>query len=483
MKVNHDLDEDALEITLSKKYFGLRRDVRLYFTYASPINSPYTKDKPGNVLEIIEMKYVKENDNCLIMGDLNGRTKNEDDFVIDQHDRHSPINGIPLYTRDNPSNTRKNMDSHPPDEQGKMILDLCKTSSLRILNGRTQGDLDGKYTRYPSNTKDNPSTIDYALCNEDMMGDIRSFSVLPFTGHSDHCCISVNLNVNVKGVNEISPLNADQNGDPQTINLGTPESSRRDVKLLPKKNIVKFDRTKEPLYVQALKDDPNMNILRYTVSQPTQSQESIDNIITQVNDTILEAAKKATFVKKVKVSPPKAKKTHIGWYNKECKASQRILRHTSKYLSANPFDKNARSNFVKARNRYKNLCRKTESAARQNLTNKLINLGKTDPKSFWNTIKQMNEWGRTKNDPVDDIDIDKWIDYFTKLLNDDKEVPLPVNTTPPTYEPTLDSRIKIEELRRALSKLKKGKPVLLTIYLGSTFKFSGRILNTSYSRL
>ena len=209
--------------------------------------------------------------------------------------------------------------------------------------------------------------------------------------------------------------------------------------------------------------------------------------MTQVNNIILGAAKKATFVKKVKVSPSSKKKSQV-WYSKECKANQRALRQASKKLSENPFDRDARSKFVKARNRYKSICRKSESAARQNLIQKLTALGNTDPKTFWNTIKQMNEWGKTKNDPCDDISTDEWIDYFTKLLNDDKNVALPTTTETPTYEPTLDRRIKIEELRSALIRLKHGKACALDDILGEYLQIFGenfecillKIMNTIF---
>ena len=392
---------------------------------------------------------------------------------------------MPFYVRDKPANLRKNMDEHPVDEQGKSILNLCKTSSLRILNGRTDGDNLGKYTRYPSNTKDNPSTIDYALCSDTLIDDIRSFSVLPFSGLSDHCCISVNIKINTREPQE-NPSSLNQ-GEPNPDRSQANRNKKPTAKLSSKKFTVKFDRTKEPLYIQALKEDPNVNILEYIVSQPLQSQDSIDKSISQVNSIILGAARKVKYVKKVKVSPPKTKKSHA-WYTRECKAAQRVLRHNSKKVSDKPFDKNARSNFVKARNRYKTLCRKAESAARKQIVEKLVNLGKSDPKTFWNTIKEMNEWGKTKNDPSDDINVDEWINYFTKLLNDDKNAPLPTRITPPTYEPTLDGKIKIEELRKALGCLKHGKACSLDDILGEYLQIFGenfeyillRILNSIF---
>ena len=82
------------------------------------------------------------------------------------------------------------------DEQGKTILEICKSNSLRILNGRTMGDEFGTFTRYPKRKFENPSVIDYSLCGEALLPSIFSFSVLPFTELSDHCCISTFIKVN-----------------------------------------------------------------------------------------------------------------------------------------------------------------------------------------------------------------------------------------------------------------------------------------------
>ena len=192
VKVGRNFDEDALEVTLLKQFFGLRRDTKFLFTYVSPINSPHTKSKTEHILEKIETRFI-DDEGGVIMGDLNGKTKKDEDFVRDNHDKHSPINNSSCYTRDSLPLSRQNMDEHIVDEQGKLILALCKNSGLRILNGRTPGDLKGSLTRYPSKLTDNPSTIDYALCSEHLTEDIMSFSVFPFNGLSDHCCISLTI--------------------------------------------------------------------------------------------------------------------------------------------------------------------------------------------------------------------------------------------------------------------------------------------------
>ena len=337
---------------------------------------------------------------------------------------------------------RENMDLHPIDEQGKLILSLCKSSALRILNGRTPGDECGSFTWYPSNLIDIPSAIDYALCSEPLIEEVKSFRVLPFNDLSDHCCISLTIKSNIPET-EIEPP--------------PPEVAKQKIKhqLISKKRQVRFDKTKEHLYIQALKEDPNIDILQTYIIQPNQSRESMDNIITQVNNILLGAAKKTSLVKK------------------ECKASRRILRHHSKKFSEYPFDKKVRNDFVKARNWYKTVCRKAESTARLKLTQKLMNLGQTDPKLFWNTIKEMNNWGGNKHDPTDDIDLDKWIQYFRKLLNDNNSTRHSTGDQLPTFEPTLDSKIKIKELRQALSCLKSGKACGPDDILGEYLKVFG----------
>ena len=76
-----------------------KNDIKLLFVSASTINSCYTKSQTQSIIEKIETKMIEKKYNCLIMGDLNGRTKMADDFVRDFFDKHSPVNNI-LYIKD-----------------------------------------------------------------------------------------------------------------------------------------------------------------------------------------------------------------------------------------------------------------------------------------------------------------------------------------------------------------------------------------------
>ena len=76
-KVPRNFDDDVLEVTLSKNYFGLTKDFKIIFT---PINSCYTKARTINVLDKIETQFIDGDKNFIIMGDLNGRTKLAEDL-------------------------------------------------------------------------------------------------------------------------------------------------------------------------------------------------------------------------------------------------------------------------------------------------------------------------------------------------------------------------------------------------------------------
>ena len=188
------------------------------------------------------------------------------------------------------------------------------------------------------------------------------------------------------------------------------------------------------------------------------NSEGVDRGIIKMNTILIDAAKKASFTKIIRNTNKAKKQQHShDWYNRECKAKQKLLRQCSKKLSLNPYDREKRQNFVKARADYKKTCRKAEFASRQKLSKKLIELGQNNSKLFWDTIKKMNNWGEKKRDPSDDISTKSWINYFEKLLNYENTSATDVREELRTFEPILDSRITQKELRDALCKLKCGK--------------------------
>ena len=74
---------------------------------------------------------------------------------------------------------------------GKLILELCTESQLRILNGRTLADSKGKVTFYNHNGM---SIDDYYICSSEFLQNILNFKVGQYEPTiSDHCPISVSI--------------------------------------------------------------------------------------------------------------------------------------------------------------------------------------------------------------------------------------------------------------------------------------------------
>ena len=86
------------------------------------------------------------------------------------------------------------------------LIDLCISSGLRIIKGRTIGDFFGKFTCHEVNGS---SVADYALVLENFMDIIMYFHVWDLWADlSNHCLISFSIKCNcfrskVKSCNDV----------------------------------------------------------------------------------------------------------------------------------------------------------------------------------------------------------------------------------------------------------------------------------------
>ena len=129
--------------------------------------------------------YHKDLGSIFLLGDMNARTGNGLDYISNDDERYQANNDF--YTVDRHIIERNNEDSLICD-RGKDLLALCVSAQLRILNGRSIGDIDGKFTC---------SAVDYMICSEEIFRTIRYMEVLSFIGDlSDHCCLSCSIKCN-----------------------------------------------------------------------------------------------------------------------------------------------------------------------------------------------------------------------------------------------------------------------------------------------
>ena len=78
------------------------------------------------------------------------------------------------------------------------------------------------------------------------------------------------------------------------------------------------------------------------------------------------------------------------------------------------------------------------------MRNELLNLGRENPKRFWEIIGKMTKWGKEKMDETDRIKPEIWREYFESLLNNPSSTEGGVKNFLPTFDHVLDRRITIE---------------------------------------
>jgi len=153
-------------------------------------------DDPFLSLENDVCEY-KANGDIIICGDLNARTGIKPDYISDCNDI-GDIDNIILSSSNSALDKQGRKNRNNVDKfsnlYGNKLLSLCQSLNLRILNGRTLGDLSGNYTSFQHNGK---SVVDYFISDEQIINNIAIMNVSQPTHLSDHAHINCSLKLAV----------------------------------------------------------------------------------------------------------------------------------------------------------------------------------------------------------------------------------------------------------------------------------------------
>ena len=125
----------------------------------------------------------------IIQGDFNAYANTQPDFVefdnetkrvnFDDSDYHSDT-----------IMSRNNLDHKHTNNSGKLLLNFGKETRIRILNGRTTGDLNGQPTCI---TYNGSSLVNYTPISEELLQSVGYFEVHDFTSLTNHRPISCGI--------------------------------------------------------------------------------------------------------------------------------------------------------------------------------------------------------------------------------------------------------------------------------------------------
>ncbi|MES9879996.1 MAG: reverse transcriptase family protein, partial [Sedimenticola sp.] len=426
----------------------VNEDILLGLIYQPPESSRFYNADEAENLEVEITSMCIEYSYVYLLGDINGRVSNLDDYtcvdeflsdhfefdadLTEHFNRYTALNSFNMTTKRTSQDTRTN-------KLGLKLLDTCKLNNLFIINGRCDTDKGVGAFTFRQN-----SVIDYAISSHKGLEYISKFVITELDAlYSDgHACISLTLNFKPTTNNK---------------NTGTQKSQTQQSK--PKW---------KPENKQDFDDNLNIELLNnitYELNQITEdikmaTQEHINTITDKISVMFEKSATKSF------KSEHYNTKTDKIWYGHECNNTRTEYLHSKNVFKSNPSETN-KQRLKTTSKKYKKTLNKHISKHKQKAQTKIRELHSNKPKEFW---KILNNIDKKKTD--DKISLDTLYEYFKEMnANDnppDNEQNFNINIS--DDDEILNSKISEDEIRKCARNLKNNKSPSLDNVLNEYIK-------------
>jgi hypothetical protein len=378
--INDKEETNYMWIKINGQHISRKKDLYICFTHIPHENSTYYDKIDYDIFanlyqEIVEYKKIGD---TALLGDFNGRVGLLDDWI-----NSDDVNYVPVYTDyecDTPSSKRNNKDECV-NNRGKAIIDLCIAANVRIANGRTTGDLDGKFTFF----KNGVSAIDLCLTNEDLRSDILFFKVNDLCRHiSDHCSITLNI---VASYNECE------------------KEVAGNVFQLPQQ--YKWDETSKVLLNIKWNSTETSQIITKFIDEDT--EQLCTNKLAEACTAIIQNVANGC-LRKSKMYK-KNKKRENKWFDTELKDLRKSLRHESRKIKNGIPTKVDLDKLNFLSKTYKRACKIKYNDFRKKLILEVENINKNNPKEGWEALKKLKGREYQSNN----ITPNNWYNHYKNL--------------------------------------------------------------------
>lgn len=428
-------------IKFDKKFFNFQKDLFLCLAYIPPSQSIYTNNMQQDLLDLLEkdISLYKTKGDIMICGDLNARTGNRQDFIVNDGTDHLPL--YQNYNVDHPPIPRQNCDVIV-DSRGRNLIDICIGNQLRILNGRCFGDLFGRYTCY---TPNGCSVVDYTIVSESILDQVLFFQVSDFiaTLSDCHSKISWGILANFNCSNSVYKLNP------------------LPLKYIWDENLI--SEFQSAFQTEAIQNKMN-EFMNMSIADTNDSVDHLNRIITDAADLSLKSNKKR--MHKTKHYSKKKSKKHKKWFDTDLKTMRNRVIANGKLYSMFPGDPIVRGRYFKLFRIYNKTKRTKERQFKTQMLEQIESLHSENPKEYWNLIDMLKD-ETFESSPAENIKPETWVSHFQSLATvDDKFVDrvselqhlVKELEKQPIYN-NLDNVIKSCEIHKAISNLKNNKAV------------------------
>ncbi|CAB3986903.1 Hypothetical predicted protein [Paramuricea clavata] len=450
---------------ISKEILSSDTDLYVCGTYIPPEKSKYFDPEIFEEFEN-DIIHFSSKANVIALGDFNARTSKQEDFVSNEGNEYIPdTSENSFYLKD-----RQNFDTSI-NNHGKKLIEICKTCDLRILNGRTLGDSLGQPTFHGKN---GISTIDYIICNQNLLHNTKYLIVKPPNYLSDHSQVVAWF--------DLQPVS-----NPKT-NIDSTCTEQPKLEQLPSQYI--WDKDSEAAFTQELKSNKIQNKLNNFLNNDfSDEKDGMNQCINEFQNIILEASKKSLKIRKTKRRSQINNVANKKWFDKNCRLKRHHLRKLANQKHRNPTNTEIRNEYHIALKDYKNTLQIKKNKFHQDKIEQLEN-ATNDPILFWKILKNStdkinpNERSKTPSQS-------QWLNHFQTLhsehtITEKQEETIKLLKESERFKDQfndLDKTITEKELLTATRKLKSKKAVYSDKIRNEMIKLSANIAPLSFLKV
>ena len=368
-------------LKLNKRYFDMCNDIFIAGAYMWVENSPASNIVNVDLFDILQndINDFSEHGSVFLCGDFNARVGNKCDYIVndrliqdlDEIDYHPDVS---LY--------RGTQDMYI-NAHGRKLLELCKSTNVRIVNGRLYGDRGiGAYTF--CNTLGS-SVIDYFITTENNLNCICDFTIEKFNEWSDHAPVIFGIDIckRKQDVNEAQH---------QTYKLSKWNNENRE----------KFRRA-------IIGKLPEFNKITEAIDVNDRStiHYAVDNF-----SSLLVSAAEPFFTKSFRTPNLYNLKQvkQAEWFDNECFIAKKKYVESRNIFNAFHSVQN-RIKMCEDKNSYKNLIKKKRNQHKYINGKKIENMRFSSPREFWKLFK------KERNNASNKIKLEQFLTIFQNYMN------------------------------------------------------------------
>ena len=363
--------DDIIWVKFDKALFAMSTDLYVGLCYVVPDDSSRQSLIDTNIFDrlldsFIFIENTSQNDcTILLCGDFNSRSSNSPDYVVDDDSVHMSV--LPDEYVSDTQLPRFSEDTGHTNNNGLLLLDFCKQTGLRIMNGRVGNDRRiGRYTFVGSRGS---SVVDYVLASQSLFDYIKDFEVQDPNILSDHCCIDFSLDFSCDYEN----FDVEDNEQVKSKYVWNTDLKGEFLNRLHEPSIV--DRLEHLNFdIAGCHGNDDIELCVW----------SFIDVLDEVSNPLF--SKKISNFRNAPENNYQDKETNQPWYTDECREKQFYFYKMLQKFREGKTNEN-RINMVKARSEYKTVLRKCKYEYDKKKTESLINAKFKNAKLYWNLLK------------------------------------------------------------------------------------------------